>query len=64
MLFTNFTSKMFEGFQSYKDMVAILAMWLRCRELTYILRTQYLALFGEVVSQKAIADGRWRMGIL
>ena len=59
--------KIFEGFLSYMGVAAILVMWPRCREQTFVPPTQAgftynLALIGQAVSEKKmfeiVDDGR------
>ena len=53
--------KIFEGFLPYMGVAAILVMWPRCGEQTFVPSTQggslwNLALIGQVVSEKKITD--------
>ena len=59
--------KIFEGFLPYMGVAAILVMWPRCREQTFVPPTQggftkNLALIGQAVSEKKmfviVNDGR------
>ena len=61
--------KIFEGFLPYMGVAAILVMWLRCREQTFVPPTQggstlNLAMNGQAVSEKKkfeiVYDGRRR----